>query len=66
MSEASVAGSTYTRLAEYSPECGKVLATGMATGTFRVTMLWQALAANMTDLLGGCVAVMTTAVKGEV
>ena len=52
MSETSVAGSMYTRLAEHSPKCGEVLATGMATGTFRVTMLWQTLAANMTDLLG--------------
>ena len=66
MSETSVARSMYTRLAEHSPECGEVLASAVKDGTFRVTMLWQPLAASMTDLLGGCMAVVTTAAKGDI
>ena len=66
MSDASVAGSFHARLAEHSPECGEVLASAMKNGTFRVTMLWQPLAVSMTDLLGGCVVVVTSAAKGEV
>ena len=65
MSETSVAGSMRLRLAEHSPEGDEVLGKEASFGTFTVTIMWQSTMPDLTDLMGGCVVVLTTARKGD-
>ena len=65
MSETSLTGSMRMRLAEHSPECDAVLGKEASFGTFTVTMMWQAAMPGLTDLMGGCVVVVTIARKGD-
>ena len=63
MSETSVTGSMH--MPEHSPECDEVLGKEASFGTFTVTMMWQAAMPGLTDLMGGCGVVVTTARKGD-
>ena len=65
MSETSVAGSMRTRLAEHSPAVDAVLGKEASFGAFTVTMMWQGALPDLTDLMGRCVVVLTTARKGD-
>ena len=48
-----------------SPERDAVLGKEASFGTFTVTMMWQSTMPDLTDLMGGCVVVVTIARKGD-